>query len=57
VRHVYTAHPMLEDRERGIDLLCPTWNLLDLTPAGRGDDWYPSNDGFDASMRAFAAKV
>jgi predicted dithiol-disulfide oxidoreductase (DUF899 family) len=42
VRHVYTAHPMLEDRERGIDLLCPVWNLFDLTPAGRGD-WYPSN--------------
>jgi predicted dithiol-disulfide oxidoreductase (DUF899 family) len=42
VRHVYTAHPMLEDRERGIDLLCPVWHLLDLTPAGRGD-WYPSN--------------
>lgn len=42
VRHVYTAHPMLEDRERGIDLLCPVWHLFDLTPAGRGD-WYPSN--------------
>lgn len=50
VRHVYTAHPMLEDRERGIDLLCPTWHLLDLTPGGRGE-WYPSNDGFDAAMR------
>jgi predicted dithiol-disulfide oxidoreductase (DUF899 family) len=57
VRHVYTAHPMLEDRERGIDLLCPTWNLLDLTPAGRGDDWYPSNDAFDASMRVLAGKA
>jgi predicted dithiol-disulfide oxidoreductase (DUF899 family) len=27
--------------ERGIDLLCPTWHLLDLTPQGRGE-WYPS---------------
>ena len=54
IRHVYTAHPMLEDRERGIDLLCPLWNLLDLTPGGRGEDWYPSNDAFDASMHALA---
>lgn len=42
IRHTYTAHPLLEDRERGIDLLCPVWNLLDLTPGGRGD-WYPAN--------------
>jgi predicted dithiol-disulfide oxidoreductase (DUF899 family) len=41
VRHNYSAHPWMSDevRERGIDLLCPTWNLLDLTPQGRGD-WY-----------------
>ena len=25
--------------ERGIDLLSPVWNVLDLTPEGRGD-WY-----------------
>jgi predicted dithiol-disulfide oxidoreductase (DUF899 family) len=50
LRHVYTAHPMLEDRERGIDLLCPVWHLFDLMPSGR-DDWYPSNDAFDASLR------
>jgi len=43
VRHVYTAHPMLEDRERGIDLLCPVWHLFDLLPSGRGD-WYASNE-------------
>src|SRR5262249_26161219 len=48
VRHVYTAHPMLEDRERGIDLLSPVWHLFDLMPSGRGD-WYGTNDGFDAS--------
>ncbi len=47
IRHVYTAHPMLAERERGIDLLCPVWHLLDLTPSGRGE-WYPSNDAFDA---------
>ena len=41
VRHFYTGSPHLgeEAMERGIDLLCPTWHLLDLTPAGRGD-WY-----------------
>ncbi|HVN69228.1 MAG TPA: DUF899 family protein [Candidatus Binatia bacterium] len=43
IHHVYTAHPMLEDRERGIDLLCPVWHLFDLLPSGRGD-WYATND-------------
>jgi predicted dithiol-disulfide oxidoreductase (DUF899 family) len=34
------AVPRYEDiDQRGIDLLCPTWHLLDLTPHGR-DDWY-----------------
>lgn len=26
---------------RHVDLLWPLWNLLDLTPQGRGADWYP----------------
>ena len=41
LRHVYSAHPwMAEDiKQRGIDLLSPVYNLLDLTPEGR-DDWY-----------------
>jgi predicted dithiol-disulfide oxidoreductase (DUF899 family) len=41
VRHFYTGHPWMsgQKRERGIDLLTPTWSLLDLTPQGRGD-WY-----------------
>jgi predicted dithiol-disulfide oxidoreductase (DUF899 family) len=26
-------------KERGIDLLTPVYNVLDLTPQGR-DDWY-----------------
>jgi predicted dithiol-disulfide oxidoreductase (DUF899 family) len=44
-RHFYTCHPhMAEDiPERGIDLLSPVWNLLDLTPHGRGD-WYAGLD-------------
>jgi len=43
VRHMYSAHPWISTdmRERGIDLLCPTWHLLDLTSEGRGD-WYAS---------------
>ena len=45
VRHTYTAAPRMSDEidQRGIDLLCPAWHLLDLTPGGR-DDWYPSVD-------------
>jgi predicted dithiol-disulfide oxidoreductase (DUF899 family) len=41
IRHFYTAHPSMSHdiRERGIDLLCPVYNLLDLTPQGRGE-WY-----------------
>jgi predicted dithiol-disulfide oxidoreductase (DUF899 family) len=41
VRHFYSAHPRMASDipERGIDLLSPIWNLLDLTPQGRGD-WY-----------------
>jgi predicted dithiol-disulfide oxidoreductase (DUF899 family) len=41
VRHRYTTRPRMADDvdQRGIDLLCATWNILDLTPDGR-DDWY-----------------
>jgi len=41
VRHTYSNRPQrAEDLpERGIDALCATWNVLDLTPQGRGD-WY-----------------
>lgn len=55
IRHVYTAHPMLADRERGIDLLSPLWHLFDLTPSGRGD-WSGSDDGFDAAMQTLALR-
>ena len=45
VRHFYTVHPWMapDVRERGIDRLTPTWNLLDLIPQGRGN-WYSSLD-------------
>jgi predicted dithiol-disulfide oxidoreductase (DUF899 family) len=43
LRHFYTAHPSMapDIRERGIDLLCAVYNVLDLTPQGR-DQWYAS---------------
>ena len=49
-RHFYTGHPwMAEDiDQRGLDQLCAVYNLLDLTPQGRGA-WFASLDyGTDA---------
>src|SRR5262250_3211468 len=45
LRHLYTAHPRMapDIQERGIDELTPIWNVLDLTPQGRGE-WYTSLD-------------
>jgi predicted dithiol-disulfide oxidoreductase (DUF899 family) len=45
IRHFYSAHPRMsaDIDQRGIDLLAPVWNLLDLTPAGRGN-WFPTLD-------------
>jgi predicted dithiol-disulfide oxidoreductase (DUF899 family) len=43
IRHRYTiGADLAAGSGRGIDLLSPVWNLLDLTPAGRGD-WYPGH--------------
>ena len=50
IHHFYTAHPWMADDvdQRGLDLICPVYNILDLTPQGRGD-WYASLDyGTDA---------
>jgi predicted dithiol-disulfide oxidoreductase (DUF899 family) len=42
LRHSYSVHAhMIGEHWRGMDALSPVWNLLDLTPDGRGD-WYPS---------------
>jgi predicted dithiol-disulfide oxidoreductase (DUF899 family) len=42
-RHFYTLPAnLLDNSERGIDLLSPVWNALDLMPKGRGD-WYADN--------------
>jgi predicted dithiol-disulfide oxidoreductase (DUF899 family) len=45
LRHFYSAHPQMapDIRERGLDLLSPVYNVLDLTPQGRGN-WYASLD-------------
>jgi predicted dithiol-disulfide oxidoreductase (DUF899 family) len=47
VHHFYSSELNLLPSESGqdprhIDLLWPLWNVLDLTPAGRGTDWRPS---------------
>src|SRR5882672_668482 len=45
LRHFYSGHPWLapDIKERGIDELVPVWNMLDLTPQGRGK-FYASLD-------------
>lgn len=49
VRHFYSSHPMMapDIYERGMDLLTPVYNTLDLTPQGRGSFYgslvYPSS--------------
>jgi predicted dithiol-disulfide oxidoreductase (DUF899 family) len=45
LHHFYSGHPWLdpEIKERGIDEMTPIWNLLDLTPQGRGK-FYTSLD-------------
>jgi predicted dithiol-disulfide oxidoreductase (DUF899 family) len=46
VHHFYNAEllyaPSAEGQDpRHVDFIWPLWNLLDLTPGGRGTDWYP----------------
>jgi predicted dithiol-disulfide oxidoreductase (DUF899 family) len=45
LRHFYSVHPWLAEdiKERGADELSPIFNMLDLTPQGRGK-WYASLD-------------
>ena len=52
LRHFYSAHPSMaaDIKERGLDLLCPVYNVLDLTPQGRGD-WY-AQLGYGTSVHA-----
>lgn len=44
IRHFWSAELLYVDRPthpRHVDQLWPIWNLLDLTPEGRGTDWFP----------------
>src|ERR1041384_8312303 len=45
LRHFYSVHPRLDHdiKERGIDEMSPIWNVMDLTPQGRGT-FYASLD-------------
>ena len=49
VHHFYATELLFAPTERGqdprhVDLIWPLWNLLDLTPEGRGKSWYPALD-------------
>lgn len=46
VRHFWGSELMFvkagkDQHSRHVDMIWPLWNLLDLTPEGRGSDWYP----------------
>jgi predicted dithiol-disulfide oxidoreductase (DUF899 family) len=46
VHHFYSCELNMLPAEKGqnhrhIDLMWPVWNVLDLTPGGRGTDWFP----------------
>ena len=58
LRHFYSAHPRMapDIKERGLDLLTPVYNVLDLTPQGRGD-WYASLDYAPNARRRSAELV
>lgn len=49
IRHFWTGEFSGESADpgqdpRGAPDLAPLWNILDMTPAGRDPDWYPSLD-------------
>ena len=49
IRHFYGSELLSAPMEKGqdprhVDSIWPLWNLLDLTPEGRGKDWYPKLD-------------
>ena len=46
IRHFWASEMLSAKSEPGqnarhVDMTWPLWNLLDLTPEGRGSDWYP----------------
>jgi predicted dithiol-disulfide oxidoreductase (DUF899 family) len=47
VRHSWGTESLWVTPDKGqdprhVDMFWPLWNLLDVTPGGRGKDWYPS---------------
>jgi len=49
IHHWYATEMLFAESDRGqnnrhVDLLWPLWNLFDLTPEGRGENWYPRID-------------
>ena len=38
---IFTKPDKKGQNQRHVDIIWPLWNLLDLTPEGRGRDWYP----------------
>jgi predicted dithiol-disulfide oxidoreductase (DUF899 family) len=46
VNHSWGSELLFEEfatgNPRHVDMFWPLWNVLDLTPGGRGGDWYPS---------------
>ena len=45
IHHFWAAemlYAIKDGKPRHMDLLWPLWNALDLTPEGRGADWYPA---------------
>lgn len=44
IHHFWSSEVLyagVDGEPRHVDLVWPLWNLLDLTPEGRGTDWYP----------------
>jgi predicted dithiol-disulfide oxidoreductase (DUF899 family) len=46
IRHFWGSELLFEEPDPGQDsrhgeTIDPLWNLFDLTPDGRGTDWYP----------------
>lgn len=37
-------HPYPSGNSRHVDMFWPLWNILDVTPEGRGSTWYPALD-------------
>lgn len=46
IHHFWGSELMFREfptgNQRHVDMIWPLWNVLDLTPEGRGESWYPS---------------